>query len=471
MNTLDLRVGSVAVDRVSGHPRNRVVVEKGDAWEEWLGDLYRNGIQQPIVVRPYGEEGFYQIVKGHRRYFGWVALGDQFPKEARFASVPVLVKELSDAEALKELFRDNLLHETLSLVEEAEGVCALMEDLGCTAEEVGAMVSKSVEWVRNRQLLLELGDEVRERVCLPGSDPRHLGMGTVVEILAVPEGLRAEAVQMVLHCDIYEGTPRPAEARTLLRQALVEPRRAAEAWDSSLKKVTAEWKRQLRDALPKGMKGGLNLQGVGWADLSQERAKRPALEPVAVGECSAEAPVNLTWLVLAVRHGVPVKVVPLEGIVGSQAVVNEVTLRQLEAATVEGGGEGWLVGKKGRVESAKCEVRSETAPDAGAVGGRVGEALADIDGESSPEWVKEELSRPEAVVVEQSIERTVVVRMEVVLLLKQEAAGHLAAGYFHAGEIDAGRLRGWPEWATAMTLKEVIAVCEWVEGLKYTPKQ
>lgn len=123
------------------------------ALEELAESIRQHGILQPLLVRPLASGG-YQLVAGERR---WRAA-----RLAKLTEVPVVVKELSDSEAMELAIIENLQREDLNPIEEAEGLQALAEKCGYTQEEIAASVGKSRPAIANALRLLRLPEEVRE---------------------------------------------------------------------------------------------------------------------------------------------------------------------------------------------------------------------------------------------------------------------------------------------------------------------
>ncbi len=123
--------------------------------EESLAELAQSirekGLLQPLIVRPLGEG--YELVAGERRYRAALMAG--------LEEVPVLIKDLSDGEALELALIENLQREDLSPVEEARGYQALVE-MGLTQEEIARRVGKARSTVTNALRLLQLPQEVLE---------------------------------------------------------------------------------------------------------------------------------------------------------------------------------------------------------------------------------------------------------------------------------------------------------------------
>ena len=113
------------------------------------------GILQPILVREHPEQdGAFEIIAGERR---WRAA-----QLAQLHEVPVLVRKLSDVEALEIALVENLQRENLSPLEEAEGYRQLIEEFSHTQEELGKIVGKSRSHLANTMRLLNLPDGVKE---------------------------------------------------------------------------------------------------------------------------------------------------------------------------------------------------------------------------------------------------------------------------------------------------------------------
>ena len=112
--------------------------------------LGERGVLQPVLVRPR-DDGSYELVAGERR---WRAAGI-----AGLATIPAIVRERADAEALELALVENMAREDLSPVEAARACAALVDELGLTREEVGRRVGRSRVAVSNLLRLLDLPEE------------------------------------------------------------------------------------------------------------------------------------------------------------------------------------------------------------------------------------------------------------------------------------------------------------------------
>lgn len=123
------------------------------ALEELADSIRQHGVLQPLLVRPL-PNGAYQLVAGERR---WRA-----SRLAELKEVPVIIKELTDTEAMEIAIIENLQREDLNPIEEAEGLQTLIDRCGFTQEEVATSVGKSRPAITNALRLLKLPENVRE---------------------------------------------------------------------------------------------------------------------------------------------------------------------------------------------------------------------------------------------------------------------------------------------------------------------
>jgi ParB family chromosome partitioning protein len=123
------------------------------ALSELADSITQRGVLQPLLVRPKpGHEGYYQIIAGERR---WRAA-----QKARLHEVPVLVRPLSDSDAMAAGLVENLQREDLNPVEEAQGYERLMKEFNMTQDEMGAAIGKSRSHITNALRILKLPERV-----------------------------------------------------------------------------------------------------------------------------------------------------------------------------------------------------------------------------------------------------------------------------------------------------------------------
>lgn len=123
-----------------------------DALEQLAESIRANGIVQPLLVRPIPEGG-YELIAGERR---WRAA-----QMAQLHDVPVVIRELPDAQALEIALVENLQREDLSPLEEAEGYRRLIDEFGHTQDALAKHIGKSRPHIANMLRLLGLPEPIR----------------------------------------------------------------------------------------------------------------------------------------------------------------------------------------------------------------------------------------------------------------------------------------------------------------------
>jgi ParB family chromosome partitioning protein len=150
-------------------PRTRMDQE---ALNALAASIKAQGIMQPILVRPVGD-GKHEIIAGERRW-----------RAARIAglnSVPVLVRNVPDQQALAVALIENIQREDLNALEEAAGIERLIREFSLTHQAVADAVGKSRTTVTNLLRLLELPPPVRELLA-----QGQLEMGHARALLVLP---------------------------------------------------------------------------------------------------------------------------------------------------------------------------------------------------------------------------------------------------------------------------------------------
>ena len=152
-----LAVHSLSVDALEPgpfQPRSSIAPE---ALAELIESIKARGILQPLLARRHPTDGGrYQIIAGERR---WRAA-----QQAGLHEVPVLLRDLTDSDAMAAALVENLQRQDLNAIEEAEGYKRLIEEFGLTQEDLGVAVGKSRSHVANCLRLLNLPASVRAEV-------------------------------------------------------------------------------------------------------------------------------------------------------------------------------------------------------------------------------------------------------------------------------------------------------------------
>ena len=121
--------------------------------EELSNSIRKNGIIQPIAVRPKkSDSGKYEIIAGERR---WLAA-----QRAGLHEIPVTVLDLSDVESLEVAIVENIQRDALNPIEEAKGYKRLAEEFNYDHESISKLMSKSRSHISNTLRLLSLPEDV-----------------------------------------------------------------------------------------------------------------------------------------------------------------------------------------------------------------------------------------------------------------------------------------------------------------------
>jgi len=128
-----------------------------DTIDELAASIRERGILQPLLVRPLaGSKDLFEIIAGERR---WRAA-----QLAGVHEVPVVVREISDREALEFGLIENVQRQDLSPLEEAEGYRRLLDEFRHTQEDLAKIVGKSRSHIANMMRLLNLPAAVKQLI-------------------------------------------------------------------------------------------------------------------------------------------------------------------------------------------------------------------------------------------------------------------------------------------------------------------
>lgn len=123
---------------------------------ELADSIAKNGVIQPIAVRPAQNEGYFTIVAGERR---WRAA-----KMAGLSEIPVIILDIDDKKAAELALIENIQRKDLNPIEEARAYKALIDEYDMTQADLAATVGKSRVSITNFLRLLDLPDEVLDLV-------------------------------------------------------------------------------------------------------------------------------------------------------------------------------------------------------------------------------------------------------------------------------------------------------------------
>ncbi|QGQ20781.1 ParB/RepB/Spo0J family partition protein [Cellulomonas sp. JZ18] len=202
------RFAELPVESIRPNPRQPRTVFDEDALAELVGSIREIGVLQPVVVRAV-DDG-YELIMGERR---WRAT-----QEAGLTTIPAIVRETEDGDLLRDALLENLHRAQLNPLEEAAAYQQLLDDFGCTHEELAARIHRSRPQISNTLRLLRLPPLVQRRVAAGVLTAGHaralLGLsdGAAIERLAqriVAEGLSVRAVEEIVALGGDETAPKP----------------------------------------------------------------------------------------------------------------------------------------------------------------------------------------------------------------------------------------------------------------------
>ena len=137
----------------ANHAQPRTVFDETDM-AELVHSVREIGILQPIVVRPDGD-GF-ELVMGERRWRATQAAG--------LTTIPAIVRQTEDIDMLRDALLENLHRSQLNPLEEAAAYQQLLDDFGCTHDELAERIGRSRPTISNTLRLLKLSPAVQRRV-------------------------------------------------------------------------------------------------------------------------------------------------------------------------------------------------------------------------------------------------------------------------------------------------------------------
>lgn len=204
----------VQLDHISANPRQPRQDFDEDALAELAASIHQIGLLQPVIVRsvPNGLRPF-EVVAGERRIRACQMAG--------LREIPVLVRRTEDDQLLREALLENLQRADLNALEEAAAYQQLIEDFGCTHEELARSVGKSRPHVTNSLRLLRLPPTVARRVAAGVISAGHARAllalpdeQSMLELAAriVAEGLSVRSVEEIVALD-GGGPPAPTARR------------------------------------------------------------------------------------------------------------------------------------------------------------------------------------------------------------------------------------------------------------------
>lgn len=148
------RVVDVSIDLVDANPFQPRKRFDDIRLKELADSIRADGILQPIVVRRNGTK--YELIMGERRL--------QAARLAGVATIPVVVRDVRDADALRLAIVENVQRENLNAIEEAQAFRRLISEFGLSQADLAGLVGKDRSSVANTLRLLNLPEEVQRMI-------------------------------------------------------------------------------------------------------------------------------------------------------------------------------------------------------------------------------------------------------------------------------------------------------------------
>ena len=226
------------VSSIRPNPRQPRKVFDAEAMSELVASIAEVGLLQPVVVRSTGVDS-YELIMGERR---WRASQD-----AGLELIPAIIRDTADEHLLRDALLENLHRAQLNPLEEAAAYTQLLDDFGCTHEELATRIGRSRPQITNTVRLLKLSPAVQRRVAAGVLSAGHaralLGVAdsAAQDALAhriVSEALSVRAIEEIIAVgDMGERTSRKrAQRGTVVAPRLADlAARLSERFDTRVK--------------------------------------------------------------------------------------------------------------------------------------------------------------------------------------------------------------------------------------------
>ena len=207
----------IPVGQIVPNPRQPREVFDEDAMAELVHSISEVGLLQPVVVRSSGP-GTYELVMGERRWRAAQAAGLEL--------LPAIVRQTGDDALLRDALLENLHRAELNPLEEASAYAQLLEDFGCTHDELAQRIGRSRPQISNTLRLLRLSPAVQRRVAagvLSAGHARALvavsdaGTQDRLAARAVAEGISVRGLEEIVAVGASDSDDEPTRRQTRAR--------------------------------------------------------------------------------------------------------------------------------------------------------------------------------------------------------------------------------------------------------------
>ncbi len=227
----------LSVTDIRPNPRQPREVFDEEALRELVDSITEVGLLQPVVVRP-AVGGGYELIMGERR---WRAT-----QRAGLTTIPAIVRDTTDDDLLRDALLENLHRAQLNPLEEAAAYQQLLDDFGCTQEELSRRIGRSRPQISNTLRLLKLSPAVQRRVAAGVLSAGHartlvsVPEAAVQDRLAervVAEGISVRALEEIVAVGEYgdDTAPRVRRAKPVAPHAAEVAQRLSDLYETRVK--------------------------------------------------------------------------------------------------------------------------------------------------------------------------------------------------------------------------------------------
>jgi ParB family chromosome partitioning protein len=248
----------IPVASITPNPRQPRTAFDEDQLSELAASIKDVGLLQPIVVRPLGDST-YELVMGERRF--------RATKEAGLDTIPAIIRPTEEADLLRDALLENLHRANLNPLEEAAAYQQLLDDFGCSQEELSRRIHRSRPQISNTIRLLRLPSAVQRRVA---AGVLSAGHARALLALETPEAMEKLATRIVAEGMSVRATE---EAVTLTEPSRpAKAPRAAEAENPRAAEVAADLSEHFDTRVTVAMsrqRGKITIEFAGQDDLDR----------------------------------------------------------------------------------------------------------------------------------------------------------------------------------------------------------
>ena len=206
------RVVFLPARNIRPNPAQPRKVFRPDALEELADSIRQHGILQPLAVRRAG--AFYELIAGERRLRAGQLAG--------LSEIPCIVMNMDDKESGVAALVENLQRQDLDYIEQARGICTLMDINNLSQEQVAKLLGKSQSAIANKLRLLRHSNQVLEALRENDLTERHAR--ALLKLPTEPEKMQAIATISRLNMSV-------SRTEQYIETLLTEPRNKTKRTD------------------------------------------------------------------------------------------------------------------------------------------------------------------------------------------------------------------------------------------------